>query len=257
LVNWAAYFQQNRITHTEIPWDRGIKVPPQLRLPLIRSLQRFQMGERGEGEHLKKVSSDSGDPRYVAAIALFVEEEQRHAALMAGVLRSLGAPLIRDHWTNKCFRLICSMSGLYVELPVLLVAEIIAKRYFRLLHESMTDPVLRAVCAQIRHDEEGHIAFHTDTLRPKFSILPIFLRYLLRIAWRLFFAAVCMIVAYDHRRLLRAAGVSPTEFFRSCLCLFDATSRIVFTPGYTGVAPGDSQTPAINKIPVTQRGAEV
>src|SRR5207244_3249905 len=109
------------------------------------------------------------DRAYIAAIDLFVEEEQEHASLTGRVLRGLGAPLLERHWSDKAFRLLCFMSDLRMELMVILVAEVIAKRYFEILHDATNDPVLRATCAQIGHDEEGHIAFHCDSLRPAFS----------------------------------------------------------------------------------------
>ena len=65
------------------------------------------------------------------------------------------------------------MFGLEEELLTLPVPEIIAQRFFRALHDGTTDEGLRAVFAQIIHDEDGHVAFHTDFLRSKLSILPL------------------------------------------------------------------------------------
>jgi bacterioferritin (cytochrome b1) len=227
-MDWVGYFTHNRAHRLGIPWERGVTVEPRLRSALVRSLQRFQMGERGDGAHLKRVAAALGDPAYARAIDLFVEEEQEHAELAARVLQALGAPLLESHWSDHCFRVICLMPNLRVELTVLLVAEIIAKRYFRALHDSTEDPVLRATCAQILRDEEAHIAFHADTLRPMLSSLPGPARLLARAAWRLFFACVCLVVVYDHRAFLRRSGVSLRAFQRDCLGIFDAVAWYVF-----------------------------
>ena len=229
-MDWLSYFRHNRAHRLPIPWAQGLAVAPPLRGPLIRSLQRFQTGESGDGAHLKRVAAASGDPAYLAAIDLFVEEEQEHAALMARVLAGLHAPLLGQHWSDRCFRFLCNLAGLHLELMVILVAEIIAKCYFRALHTGIADPVMRAVCAQILHDEESHIAFHCDTLRPALSTLPAPVRYAAHLGWRVLLWLVYGVVLYDHRALFRALGVPPGAFRRDCAAIFQAAATRVFSP---------------------------
>jgi hypothetical protein len=218
-VDWVEYFARNRAERIYIPWELGVHVSPHLRSGIAKSLQRFQIGESGDGAHLRRVAARTGDSRYARAVEAFVREEQEHAAIMAGVLRCLDAPLLQRHWSNGCFRLLCLVSGLRTELLVLLVAEMVAKRYFRLLLESTSDPVTTAMCRQILHDEDGHIAFHCDALRPSLANLPPTVQWVLRAAWRAFFGTVCLLVTYDHRALLRATG---------CHVLFDSVASEVF-----------------------------
>src|SRR5438552_15167609 len=134
-MDWVQYFTQNRKHRMYIPWERGVTVDPGLRASLVKSLQRFQVGERGDGAHLKRVAASTGDSAYTQAIELFVQEEQEHAELMARLLRGLGAPLLQSHWSDNCFRVFCLLSNVHVELTVLLVAEIVARRYFRVLYD--------------------------------------------------------------------------------------------------------------------------
>jgi hypothetical protein len=90
----------------------------------------------------------------------------------------------------------------------------IAKRCFRALDEGDAgDPVLDAVFAQIRRDEERHVAFHVDTLRAAFTPLPRPVRWRIRASWRL---------AY------RATGVSPKRFWRGCDRVFRETAAGAF-----------------------------
>ncbi len=229
-MDWLAYFTHNRTHRIPIPWDQDLIIRSPLRTPLIRSLQRFQMGERGDRAHLKRVAARIGQPAYATTINLFVEEEQEHAALMAQVLQRLNAPLLEQHWSDEGFRVLCRVANLHQELLVLLVAEIIAKRYFRVLRDATDNPVLRTVATQILQDEEGHVAFHCDTLRPVLAALPLPLRVSLRVGWRLLFHGVCLLVLYDHRTLLRAAGVSSYVFWRDCAVLFEAALLRIFTP---------------------------
>jgi hypothetical protein len=242
MKNWLRYFEYNRSNRYHIPWQREIQVEPHLRAPLIRSLQRFQVGESGEGAHLRKQAAWTGDPIYQAAIDLFIKEEQEHARLMARVLEKLQAPLLNRHWSDACFILLRRLFGLHHELLILLVPEMIAKRYFRALRDGSVDPVLRGVFAQILHDEEGHLAFHIDYLQRAFVALPIPARLVLRSLWRVVFQAACVVVVVDHCSVLRGVGVSPTAFCWDCGLIFDEVAAGILscapTPAFGRRWPG-------------------
>jgi hypothetical protein len=227
-MDWVAYFQQNRARRRNIAWERGIGVEAHLHAPLIHSLQRFQVGESGDGGHLKKGAAATGDPAYARAIALFVDEEKEHARLLAQVLQRLGGSLLTSHWSDNFFVHIRHLMGLHLELCVLLSAEMIAKRYYRALYEGTQEPVLQAVFGQICDDEEGHIAFHMDFLASAFAGLSTPQRRLIQHGWRIFFWVVCLVVACDHRRILRAVNVPPGRFWKECQPIFDATLTQIF-----------------------------
>src|SRR5437899_10303050 len=135
MKSWLKYFENNRRHRREIPWKKSIALAHHLRGPLIRSLQRFQVRESGEGHHLRKLAARTGDPAYQNAIDLFIKEEQEHARLMARILSKLNAPLLARHWSDICFVLLRRLFGLHHELLVLLIPEMIAKRYFRALQD--------------------------------------------------------------------------------------------------------------------------
>ncbi len=136
----AGYLQHNKTNRAFIPWDRGIHVEPHLRAPLIASLQRFQIGETGEGNHLMKGARATGNEAYVAAMRLFIEEEHEHARLLAEILARLGAPLLEHHWSDGAFIVLRHVAGLRAELVVLLTVEMIAKCYYRTLRDGTQDP---------------------------------------------------------------------------------------------------------------------
>ena len=238
-MNWSRYFEQNRVHRLPVPWERGVSIPPALRAPLIRSLQRFQLGESGEGRHLRRQARTVGDPSYDTAIALFIREEQEHARMMGRILEMLGAPLLTRHWSDVCFVGLRRVMGLRTELLVLLIAEMIATQYFRLLRESTTDPVMEAVCAQILHDEEGHLSFHAEFLNRAFAEVSFTGRLWIQLIWRLGFRATCLVVMLDHRALFREAGESSRKFWDGCGGVFDEMAARIFSPArvLTAAAP--------------------
>jgi hypothetical protein len=229
---WQNYFEWNRANRPSISWERGITIEPRLREPLIRSLQKFQLGESGDGHRLRGHARRTGDAAYMAAIDLFVKEEQEHARLMGEVLRLFGAPLLESDWTNRCFILLRRLFGLRQELMILLLPELIAKRFFRALHDGTDDAVLRAVFSQIAQDEEGHVAFHVDYLRRAFESMSFTQRILALVIWRILFRGTCAVVMLDHRAVLRAAGVSPSNFWREVGRIFDEAAAGIFTPAH-------------------------
>ena len=229
MKRWLNYFENNRRHRREIPWERSIALADHLRGPLIRSLQRFQVGESGEGHHLRRQAARTGDAAYQTAIDLFIKEEQEHARLMACILRKLNAPLLARHWSDGCFVLLRRLFGLHHELLVLLIPEMIAKRYFRALQDGFPDPILRGVFSQILHDEEGHLAFHIDFLQSAFASLSLPARALLRGLWRLIFRVATLVVILDHRAILRGVGVSAAAFWWDCGLLFDEVAAAILS----------------------------
>ena len=228
MKTWLEYFEHNRTHRMEIPWKGAPDVGPAIRDALIRSLQRFQVGESGEGSHLRRQAAATGDPSYQACIELFIREEQEHARLMANFLQRLGAPVLSRHWTDACFIFLRHLFRLEHELLVLLVPEIIAKRYFRALHDGSSEPMLRAICAQILHDERGHVAFHVEFLRAALAGKSFWRRLVLLSGWKLLFQAACLVVIWDHRSLLRALDVSLAAFWLDCSLLFDESAAATF-----------------------------
>jgi len=218
--DWLAYFKENAHQRQSIPWKLGIAVEPHLRGPLIRSLQRFQVGEQGDGIHLRKAAAMTHDLAYIGAIVLFVKEEQEHSRLLARLIEGMGGDLLRHHWSDTCFVGLRRLLGLRLELLVLLVAEIIAQAYYKILHDGSNDVVLRSVCAQILHDEHGHVAFHCAYLRQVFASYAPLTRWLIYKSWSIFYMLVCLIVIYDHRSVFRAVGVTPRACWRDCMRAF-------------------------------------
>ena len=239
MKQWLNHFEHNRAHRRHIPWKDELNVSPGVIKPFIRSLQRFQIGESGEGRHLRAAANSTGDHDYIKAISLFIQEEQEHARLMAEILKRLNAPLLTSHWSDGCFVLLRRLFRLNEELMVLLTPEIVARRYFRMVHDAVGDPTVRAVCAQILHDEEGHVAFHVDYLRRAFAGHSLPARLVLLGAWRLLFRMSVVVLLLDHRSFLKACRVSPAGFWWDCELMFNevASQIFVFSPSGVPVDP--------------------
>ncbi len=229
---WLVFFAANAAAQRPpLRWDAPLTLDAHLRGPLARSLQRFQVGEQGDGLHLRAAAARTHDVAYAQAIGLFVREEQGHSRLLAQALARLGAPLLPHHWSNTCFVLLRRCVGLRLELLVLLTAEIIAQHYYPALRDGVSDDTtLRAVFARIAEDEEGHVAFHCAYLRAALATLPRVARSALRGGWHLLFRATCLAVLLDHCGALRAVGETPRGFWRACGRRFDDADAQIFAP---------------------------
>jgi hypothetical protein len=229
-MNWLNYFNYNRDHRFPVDWESPIHLSQEFRKHFVRSLQKFQVGESGEGRHLRQRAAQTGDPRYMATIDLFIKEEQEHARLMGEILKRLQAPLLTSHWSDVCFILLRRLFGLKEELLVLLIPEMIAKRYFKALQDGTDSKVLQQVFAQICHDEEGHVAFHTHYLNQFYSHLPFHQRMIIQVLWRFVFRAACLVVLWDHGSILKAVGEKRIAFWNECGRIFDETAAGIFTP---------------------------
>jgi hypothetical protein len=179
---------------------------------MARSIARFELGESGDGDRLRQLAAETGDPTYSRAIELFVMEENQHASWLTTLRERFGGERLESHWSDSAFVLLRHIGGLRREICVLLTAEVIALTYYRVLALADDDPVLGATCSRVLKDERGHIAFHRATLSHEFTSMPPAARTAAILSWRSFVAATAEVVALDHREVLDLAGVSRREF---------------------------------------------
>ncbi len=213
-IAWLHYYQQNRLHRPEPQWDLPLNENPTVVTELARSLSHFQLGESGEGTHLLREArqAHADDPAYQEALALFIAEEQEHARLLQKLVERYRGRLVTRHWTHTLFRLFRRALGLGFELQVLVIAELIGTAYYRLLENRTDDPVLRQVCELVLRDEARHIAFHAERFGVSHATwLPIEQALWLAQFQALFLAAL-QVAWTDHRRTLRALGISRREF---------------------------------------------
>ena len=200
--NWAKFFvaRSNRELPTLEQDQDYAAIPPSL----ARSLAIFQLGESGGGTIIKQALHNNlpGTNEYfAAAMALFVEEEHRHANILAMCVRQLGGRLIRDNWTAKLFVFARRLIGLRLKVVVLLAAEVVGLCYYHLLAVQLPPSRLRDQLLDIVEDERSHLYFHCDFLRDQ-TKTP-WRKRIFRVTWRLVMASAAIVVAIDHRHAIR------------------------------------------------------
>ncbi|GAA2879206.1 hypothetical protein GCM10010517_41470 [Streptosporangium fragile] len=205
-------------------WERGAR----LDRSVLRSLQRFQVGEDGDGSNLIVKAAESGDEAYATAVRLFVAEEQNHARLLKSLLAAANTRTIEAHWSDTVFVRLRRMLGLRLELMVLMIAEVVALRYYRALRDGSGDRLTSEVAGRILADEQRHVPFHCDRLRDAFRPLPRPVRAVVRTGWWVLLLGVCIVVAGDHGSALRRLGVPEATFVRDVAGLFSTVTEKVF-----------------------------
>lgn len=246
---WVRRFEDERDRRRaqgDPAWSRGAALHPAVRA----SVQRFQVGEDGDGANLVAKADEAGDRDYARAVRLFVAEEQNHARLLARLLAAGGAPTLTGHWSDTVFVRLRRLMGLRMELLVLLIAEVVALRYYRALRDAATDPLTSDVAGRILADEERHVPFHCERLHVSLARLPRPVRRPVMLVWRLLLLAVSVVVAADHGRALRRLGVRRSEFVADVARSATTVARAVLTPrpDAAGSAPL-TRTPRLTRTP--------
>lgn len=113
----------------------------------------------------QRYSRETGDLGLIAALKLFLREEQRHSRILARFLQLESAPCLRKHWVDSSFRWIRGLAGLELCLKVLVTAELLARPYYAALRDATASPLLRSICELIFQEEGAHLRFQAFTLR--------------------------------------------------------------------------------------------
>jgi hypothetical protein len=199
---WAKFFVKR--SNRELPalkQDQDYSALPE---SLARSLAIFQLGESGGGTIVKQALHNSlprVDEYYAAAMALFVEEEHRHANILAMCVRLLGGKLIRSNWTARLFVFGRRLVGLRLKIIVLLAAEVVGICYYHLLAIQLPPSRLRDQLLEIVEDERAHLYFHCDFLRSQTG--KRWQKRVFVLVWRVVMGCAAVVVAVDHRAAIR------------------------------------------------------
>lgn len=215
-TQWLHYFRQNRQHRPEPDWSRPAAHPPLVARHLARSLSHFQLGESGEGNFLIAQARQAypDDRDYHEALALFIQEEQEHARLLAAAVARFGGSVIRRHWTHFVFRLLRRALGVHFEIQIHVIAELVGTAYYRVLGRHSVDSALRQLCEIVLRDEAQHIAFHHDRFSASHAHwLPIE-RAVWAAQFQLLFLGAACVAWSDHRSALLSVGATRREFFR-------------------------------------------
>jgi hypothetical protein len=191
---------------------------------IAHSIATFQLGEQSEGRTLQAFATRFGEqrgfPELARITALFIREEQHHAAQLRAFMESQAIPPKQKQWTDSVFRHVRKLAGFEAAVTVLVTAEMIGFVYYRALARATGCAHLKTICRQMCADEATHLRYEAQLLRTLRGERPRWLRSLVERAHRAFLAITARIVFRDHRAVLEFAGHDSTSFQRDCQALY-------------------------------------
>jgi hypothetical protein len=195
------------------------------------SIGTFQLGEQSEGRTLQSFAEafagKHGIPALPVVTALFIREEQHHAAQLRAFMIANGIPLKEKNWTDSIFRRLRKLAGFEAAVTILVTAEMIGFVYYRALARATTSPHLKTICREMCADESVHLRYETQLLMTLRGERGWLRRTLVEACHRALLAASTRVVFHDHRRVLESVGYGARSFHRDCA----ATYRMVMRTG--------------------------
>jgi len=217
-ARWLAHFARNREQRPEPDWAASLpQLGPEVRLPFIRSLEQFRLGDGGGPASLiafnaERFRGSSDEMRTI--VDSWFKEEAEHARLLGCAVNRWGGRHITSHWSFTAFCLCRRGLGVRFELQVLTLTELVSTAYYRVLRRHSPDAPVAAMCSLILRDEAGHVAFQRARLasagcKPGGALGACWRGQF----WILGHAAATMLWV-NHGPCLTALGGSRVEFYR-------------------------------------------
>jgi hypothetical protein len=197
---------------------------------IAESIATFQLGEQSEGRTLLRFAIDfaarHGIPELPAVTALFIREEQHHAAQLKEFMAANGIPLKHKSWTDSIFRVLRRLAGFEAAVTVLVTAEMIGFVYYRALARATDSRCLKTICRTLCMDESIHLRYETQLLMTLRGERGPLTRRVVEFVHRTLLALISRIVFHDHRRVLAHVGYDARGFERDCLAIYRMVMRI-------------------------------
>ena len=194
------------------------------------SIATFQLGEQSEGHTLLKFARRFAAQRNLPALpevtALFIKEEQHHAAQLKSFMLANGLPLKQHSWTDSIFRVLRKLAGFEAAVTVLVTAEMIGFVYYRALARATGSRCLKTICRSMCADESLHLRYEAQLLTTLRGDRGPLRRQMIESLHRILLMISACIVFHDHRRVLKHVGYDLRGFVRDCR----ATYRMVMSP---------------------------
>ena len=188
------------------------------------SLGTFQLGEQSEGRTLQafadKFAQQHGIPELPAVTALFIREEQHHAAQLREFMHANGIPLKEKNWTDSVFRRIRRLAGYEAAVTVLVTAEMIGFVYYRALARATDSRHLMTICRQMCADESVHLRYETQLLMTLRGERGPLARRIVEALHRTLLSVSARVVYHDHKRVLAHVGYTPRSFREDCEAIY-------------------------------------
>jgi hypothetical protein len=217
---WLDHFEYHAAHRCALPTGRPDELTSYERRVIAGSIATFQLGEQSEGRtllHAARCYERAHKADQLAhIIALFIGEEQHHAALLGAFMDQHGIPRKGRDWTDQVFRRVRRLAGFELHLSVLIAAELIGIVYYRALEAATGCAQLKAVCRSFVADELAHVGFESELLLEALARKRPVVRAAAAALHRAFFTGASVVVWFAHRRVLRGAGHSLRSYLRAC-----------------------------------------
>jgi hypothetical protein len=214
------------VIHRQQPADR---LDEQDRERIAASIATFQLGEQSEGRTLLRFAEDFALEKNLPALprvtALFIKEEQHHAAQLKEFMVANGIPLKQKSWTDSIFRVLRKLAGFEAAVTVLVTAEMIGFVYYRALARATGSRHLKTICREMCADEAVHLRYETQLLTTLRGTRTSALRRVVDLAHRTLLVVTARIVFHDHRRVLEHVGYDARGFVRDCRAIYRMVMR--------------------------------
>lgn len=202
---------------------------------IASSIATFQLGEQSEGRTLLRFAERFAERRHLPALpavtALFIKEEQHHAAQLKSFMIANGIPLKRRSWTDSIFRVLRKLAGFEAAVTVLVTAEMIGFVYYRALARATTSRCLKTICRTMCADESLHLRYETQLLLTLRGDRGPVRRRIVEFLHRSLVAVSACVVYFDHRPVLEHAGYDLRGFVRDCRATYRMVMRVgVYRP---------------------------
>jgi hypothetical protein len=226
--DWVEHFYQNA-REPILPWGDGVRLTGAEKRTVIASIQQFQLGEGASGarmlEYAQRFSRETGDLGLIAALKLFLREEQRHSKTLARFLQIENASCLKKHWVHSAFRWLRGLGGLELCLKVLVTAEVLARPYYAALRDATGSPLLRSIAQRIFEEEGAHLRFQAFMLNRIKNRHRRLTRSIIKISHVALLASTAALVWAEHKAVFRSAGRTFRQFWGETWREFDSLYR--------------------------------
>jgi hypothetical protein len=219
-MQWLTHFESSVHRERPIPWARGIHLDPSVRGPVVEALRVFQRGLTSSGIDLRSKVRQSCDAPYAQCIDLYVQEKNVHAELLMKWLWEAGSEPTKRVLLDFGFRRFRRRFDWLRELMVILSAEMASMPFFRVLANSIDDPVTNALLEEILADQAYHLGFHIDQLREELAGRSRWERLFQQQAWGAMFGGTLSAVLIETSDVFDALDYDRLAFWTDAWNLF-------------------------------------
>ncbi|MBS0029987.1 ferritin-like domain-containing protein [Chitinophaga sp. 22321] len=215
---WIGHFTLNALQQ-RVDWQISPALSDFERKTILRSLQAWQLGETSDGAHLiraaKKYAAQNDDPDYVAAVELFIKEEQKHGNNLGRYLDAIGEQKIQQDWGDTLFRKVRYFNtNMEIWTVAVIVVESAAQIFYQSLKDATCCTLLKQICTDILIDEADHIRFQQERLSIIFHSKGPNSKIICNHIYQAFFLFTTCLVWLGHKAVFKAGGNTFHSFMR-------------------------------------------